>query len=138
MQHGPSALAADAAQPFLGGWDLTIPGGAAGWLGVTEKDGQLQASLLWGGGSVVPVTSAKMEGDQLVLTRVQCAGKAKTTVTSTITARAAGDALSLTISEAREGAESGAKKAVHRQAHAAAAAGPRLVESEVRRADRAL
>jgi hypothetical protein len=98
----PAALATDAAQPFLGGWDLTIPGGAAGWLGVTEKDGQLQASLLWGGGSVEPVTSAKVEGDQLVLTRVQHAGKPRTAVTTTITARASGDTLSLAISTGRE------------------------------------
>ena len=43
-----TSLAAD--NPFLGGWELTIPGGAAGWLGVEDVDGQLKASLLWGGG----------------------------------------------------------------------------------------
>ena len=62
-----TASAAD--NPFLGGWELTIPGGAAGWLGVEEVNGQLQASLLWGGGSVVPVDSAKLEGDRSILTR---------------------------------------------------------------------
>ena len=35
----------------------SIPGGGAGWLGVEQKDGYLDASILWGGGSVVPVDS---------------------------------------------------------------------------------
>ncbi len=97
------ASAADAAQPYLGGWDLTIPGGGAGWLGVTEKDGQLQASLLWGGGSVEPVASAKLEDGKLVLTRVQrSGGKGKaTTATTTITAVATGDKLDLTLNDPR-------------------------------------
>lgn len=101
-----TALAADAAKPFVGNWALTLPGGAAGWLGVTEKDGALQASILWGGGSVVPVASAKVEGDQLVLTR-QHEGRRKdpsgkivtTIITDTITARTSGDTLNLTTSQ---------------------------------------
>ena len=64
-----SAFAADDAKPFLGGWDLTIPGGGAGWLGVEEKDGQLTADILWGGGSVVPVEGVKVEGDKLSIDR---------------------------------------------------------------------
>ena len=87
-----AATAAD--NPFVGNWALTIPGGGAGWLGVVEKDGGLQASVLWGGGSVLPTASAKVEGDQLVVTRVQKFG-AKTT-TDTITARRSGDSLALT------------------------------------------
>src|SRR5882762_5317464 len=63
-----SAVAVD--NPFLGRWALTIPGGGAGWLGVTETNGQLKGSILWGGGSVVPVTSTKIEGDSLIVTRV--------------------------------------------------------------------
>lgn len=62
---------AAADNPFLGGWELTIPGGAAGWLGVEEVGGQLHASLLWGGGSVVPLDSAKLEAGKLVVTRKQ-------------------------------------------------------------------
>ena len=38
-----TGLASD--NPFVGGWELTIPGGAAGWLGVEEVDGRLQARL---------------------------------------------------------------------------------------------
>src|SRR5215469_18390744 len=62
-----TAFAAD--NPFLGEWALTIPGGAAGWLGVQERDGQLEASMLWGWGSVEPVASVKVEDGKLVVTR---------------------------------------------------------------------
>lgn len=57
------------ADPFLGRWALTIPGGGAGWLGVTQEDGYLDASILWGGGSVVPVSFVCVEGDTLYVTR---------------------------------------------------------------------
>ncbi len=46
---------ANAASSFVGRWALTLPNGRAGWLGVAEADGQLQASLLWASGSVLPV-----------------------------------------------------------------------------------
>lgn len=62
------AVAGDA-KPFVGNWALTIPGGGAGWLGVTQEGGGLKASLLWGGGSVLPVADVQVEGDTLVLTR---------------------------------------------------------------------
>ena len=57
--------------PFVGQWALTIPSGGPGWLGVDETEGQLAASILWGGGSVKPVTSVTVHGDQLVITRTQ-------------------------------------------------------------------
>jgi len=41
--------------PFVGRWALTIPGGGAGWLGVTRQKNWYDATILWGGGSVVPV-----------------------------------------------------------------------------------
>src|SRR5262245_43663660 len=65
-------LAADSDNPFLGNWALTIPGGGAGWLGVTQEKGYLDASLLWGGGSVVPVASAFISDDanRLYVTRI--------------------------------------------------------------------
>src|SRR5262245_43966803 len=96
-----SALAAE--NPFLGRWALTIPGVGAGWLGITEDGAQLKGSILWGGGSVVPVTSTKVEGDTLILTRVNesqpkgADGKTLKT-TETITAKLDGDALKLTTS----------------------------------------
>jgi hypothetical protein len=55
--------------PFIGRWALTIPGGGAGWLGINEENGKLTGSILWGGGSVVPVSSVKVEGDNLIVTR---------------------------------------------------------------------
>lgn len=98
-----SLVAAD--NPFLGRWALTIPGGGAGWLGVAETDGQLKSSILWGGGSVVPVASTKVEGDTLVVTRVNesrqkdADGKTVTKKsTETITAKVEGDNLKLTTS----------------------------------------
>ena len=81
-----------AENPFLGRWALTIPGGGAGWLGVAEEAGQLKGTILWGGGSVLPVTTAKVEGDTLIVTRVD----KKTT--ETITAKVDGDNLKLTTS----------------------------------------
>jgi len=83
---------------FIGNWALTIPNGGAGWLGVDEKDGQLSASLLWGGGSVKPVSSTRVEGRQLIITRdqVQRGGKDKTQkIVETITATRDGKKLNL-------------------------------------------
>jgi hypothetical protein len=99
-----SAGAARAADnPYVGGWELTIPGGAAGWLGVEEVDGRLNASLLWGGGSVLPLEDTKTELGKLVLTRkltsrhTDDSGKT-VTVTNIITilARVRGDNMALT------------------------------------------
>jgi len=99
-----TVCAAQAANPFIGRWALTIPGGGAGWLGVEQTDGELKASILWGGGSVVPVTRAKMDGENLKLERDQkirrrdAKGKViKTeTLTETIIATVSDDTLSLT------------------------------------------
>jgi len=99
----PGLAGAADPNPFLGDWALTLPSGAAGWLGVEQKDGQLQASLLWGGGSVLPLDTAKVEGDRLVVTRnregkrKEPGGKMVTfTIVQTITARVDGDTLNLT------------------------------------------
>jgi len=98
------AFAARDSDPYIGNWALTIPGGGAGWLGVTQERGYLDASILWGGGSVVPVASVYMDGDALVVTRLQEAkrkdaeGKVIRThnFTKTIVAHVSGDELSLT------------------------------------------
>ena len=110
-----TVLAAD--NPFLGGWELTIPGGGAGWLGVEEVNGQLQGSLLWGGGSVLPVESVKVEVGKLVLTRQHPFqhkdkdGKSvKGSRTETILATVDGNALKLTTETPRE-SEEGVDKA---------------------------
>ena len=105
-----STLTAPAADnPFVGDWALTIPGGAAGWLGVKQDGGQLNASMLWGWGSVFPLDNASMDGDRLVLTRKQnidrknAEGKReRKTITETITCTAQGGTVQLTSVKPRE------------------------------------
>ena len=101
-----STFAADADNPFLGRWALTIPGGGAGWLGVTQEKGYFDASILWGGGSVVPVSSAFLsdDGDTFYVTRINdvkrkdANGKVVRThqFTEAIICKVNGDELSLT------------------------------------------
>ncbi|MCX6850479.1 MAG: DUF1080 domain-containing protein [Verrucomicrobia bacterium] len=94
--------------PFIGRWALTIPGGGAGWLGVESKDGSLSSSVLWGGGSVVPTTSTKVEGDTLIVTREQKNKEGKLAAIETITAKAEGEVLKLSTSKKNaEGKEVG-------------------------------
>src|SRR5215475_14552601 len=101
------AVATD--NPFLGEWQLTIPGGAAGWVGVHETNGRLEASMLWGWGSVEPVASVKVQDNELVLTRIHqvetkdaSGKKTKTSLTETIKAKVQGDEIKLTSSKPRE------------------------------------
>jgi len=96
-----SVFAAESANPYIGRWALTIPGGGAGWLGVERVKGELKASILWGGGSVVPVSRAKMDGDTLRLERDhkirRRGGKVdEITITEKIIAKVSGDEMSLT------------------------------------------
>jgi hypothetical protein len=91
------------ADPYLGRWALTIPGGGAGWLGVEQKDGYLDASILWGGGSVVPVDSVFVVDGSLYVVRLHkverkdAAGDVvrQQMFPEVIVAQAAGDALQL-------------------------------------------
>ena len=106
----PAVSAPTSAEPFVGRWALTIPGGGAGWLGVEEAGGKLTASILWGGGSVVPVQNAEAKDGALVLTRlykekVKDAGgnEREVTTTETITAKVAGDAMELVTEKVKEG-----------------------------------
>jgi hypothetical protein len=57
--------------PFVGRWALTIPGGGAGWLSVTREAGYYDGSIMWGGGSVVPVSSVVFVDDSIYVTRVR-------------------------------------------------------------------
>jgi len=54
------------ADKFLGHWALHLPNGA-GWLGVTQETGYLDASLLWYGGSVTPVGNVYVDNGILVV-----------------------------------------------------------------------
>jgi len=100
-----SAFAAD--NPFVGNWALTIPGGGAGWLGITDNNGKLEGGILWGGGSVVPVTSVQVDGNAMILTRVSskkqkdAAGK-ETTVKETETIRATLDGENMKLTTERD------------------------------------
>ena len=76
---------------------MTIPGGGAGWLGVAEKDGKLTGSILWGGGSVLPVDGIKIDtGPTLVITRNYKSRPRGAVTVETITATVDGDHLKLT------------------------------------------
>ena len=88
----------EAAKPFVGRWALTIPGGGAGWLGIEQQAcGALKGSLLWGGGSVLPVAETKVENGALVVVRKHNVKKDGKDVqnTETITAKLDGDKLAL-------------------------------------------
>ena len=101
------ASAARAADSFVGDWALTIPGGGAGWLGVDQSGDKLSAHIMWGAGSVLPVNEVKVEGDQLVLTRVEGGRRASAPVTQVITATRDGDDLKLTtVTKRPDGTES--------------------------------
>jgi hypothetical protein len=101
-----STFAAQSDNPFLGRWALTIPGGGAGWLGITQEKGYMDGSILWGGGSVLPVSSVFLsdDGDTLYVTRVNDvrrkdgSGKVIRTqqFTEAIICKLSGDDLSLT------------------------------------------
>ncbi len=98
-----ASLAANS-DAFLGRWALTIPGGAAGWLEVKKENSWYDGSILWGGGSVVPVSSVVIDGDVLTVTRTRnverkdAAGTVLRTqqLTETLTGRVEGDTLRLT------------------------------------------
>jgi hypothetical protein len=116
-----SAVADD--NPFLGYWSLHIPGGGAGWLGVTGAANDLKVQMLWGGGSVFPVDSAQMADGKLVLTRQhqtdrKSADGQPVVVTETITAMLdGGENLKLvSVTPKENGGENRAEFTGHRQA----------------------
>jgi hypothetical protein len=51
---------------FLGQWTIDIQGGSVGWLEVRNEDNYLDADVLWGGGSVLPVSSVFLAKDQVL------------------------------------------------------------------------
>ncbi|MGA1237724.1 MAG: 3-keto-disaccharide hydrolase [Limisphaerales bacterium] len=101
---GVGVTVSGAENPFVGRWALTIPGGGAGWLGVTEAGGYYDASILWGGGSVVPTASVFFNDDQMFVLRLNevrrrdADGKVVRTqqFPEVLTARVYGDSLELT------------------------------------------
>ncbi|MDR0794756.1 MAG: DUF1080 domain-containing protein [Tannerella sp.] len=62
--------AQDVKKEFFGMWTIEIEDGSVGWLGVNDGKGFLDAELLWGGGSVLPVSSVYFYDDRtLVVTQ---------------------------------------------------------------------
>jgi hypothetical protein len=97
-----ASRADDAANPFIGYWALTLPGGHAGWLGVQAKGNRVEAQMLWGWGSVFKLDGARLDGENLVLTRIHQdenkrpdGQKIKTKLAETITVTRDGDLLKL-------------------------------------------
>ncbi|MGH8021342.1 MAG: 3-keto-disaccharide hydrolase [Opitutaceae bacterium] len=104
------SLSAASDSSFFGRWALNMPNGRAGWLEVEQRDGWLDGSLLWGGGSVLPLAHVVIEDGTLTVTRLRnverkdASGKVIRTqqFTTTITARLDGkDALKLSHMEPR-------------------------------------
>lgn len=106
LATGGAAFAAD--NPYVGEWALTIPGGGAGWLGVSDNGGKLSAQIMWGAGSVVPVESVKVQDGALVITRTEAGRRGGVAVTESIVATRSGNELSLvTVKRRGDGAEFG-------------------------------
>jgi hypothetical protein len=92
------ARAAAPADPFVGRWGLTISNGAAGWLEVKRTGSGYAGSLLWQGGSVLPLASVEVADGKLTAKRERevggkKAGKSEQKVVDLFTARIDGDML---------------------------------------------
>ncbi len=96
--------AAAPVEPLLGRWALSLPGDRAGWLEVRREADWFDGSILWVGGSVVPVSSVAIVDGTLTVTRVRevprkdAAGAVvrKQQTTETISGRLDGEILKLT------------------------------------------
>ena len=52
---------------FFGQWTIDIQGGSVGWLEVRQDEGFINADILWGGGSVVPVSNIFLASDHTLI-----------------------------------------------------------------------
>jgi hypothetical protein len=63
---------------FYGMWTIDIEGGTVGWLEVHDKNGYLDADLLWIGGSVSPVSNVYfLDDNNLIVTQTRKVQKSK-------------------------------------------------------------
>ena len=98
------------APDYVGRWALTIPGGGAGWLEIKDAGGYYDGNILWGGGSVVPVSSVFFDEGVLCVTRTREVRRRNTVgqtvrtqqFTELLTATLAGDTLQCTQLNPRE------------------------------------
>jgi len=67
----PFLKASDDPGSFLGSWALTLPNNVPGWIEVSQEEGYLVCDMLWGSGSVFPLDNVYIDGENLVLTRIQ-------------------------------------------------------------------
>ena len=109
-----------AESPFFGYWSLHLPGDRTGWLSVSASDGGIKAEMLWGGGSVFPLNSAKIEDGKLILTRQHPRkapdGKPSDPVTETLSATLDADSIHfVTTTPKSGGGENRAEFSGHRQ-----------------------
>jgi hypothetical protein len=110
-----------AANPFIGYWSLHLPGGGTGWLGVSGGGDNLKAEMLWIGGSVFPLNSAKLEDGKLNVTRQHETDRKSSDgkpviVTETLTATLNGDIINfVTVTPKPDGGENRAEFSGHRQ-----------------------
>ncbi len=96
--------AADSTDALIGRWALSLPGDRAGWLEIKREAGWFDGSILWGGGSVTPVSSVAVVDGMLTVTRVRevqrkdVSGEVvrKQQTTETISGRLDGEVLRLT------------------------------------------
>lgn len=96
-----TTVAADV-DDYVGAWALTLPGDGVGWLGIKNHGDYLSGGILWVGGSVNPVASVYMDGDNLVFTRIREVERkegdeviATDTFTDTYTCTVDGDSMKL-------------------------------------------
>lgn len=60
----------DVASQFLGQWTIDIAGGSVGWIEVRQENNYLNGDILWGGGSVLPVSNIFVApGPKLIIQR---------------------------------------------------------------------
>jgi hypothetical protein len=52
---------------FLGDWTIDIQGGSVGWIEVRQEENYLDADILWGGGSVLPVSNIFLAKDKVLV-----------------------------------------------------------------------
>lgn len=52
---------------FFGQWTIDIQGGSVGWLEVRQEKGYPDADLLWGGGSVLPVSNVFLAKNSVLI-----------------------------------------------------------------------
>lgn len=52
---------------FFGQWTIDIEGGSVGWIEVRQDQDFINADILWGGGSVLPVSNIFLAGDRTLM-----------------------------------------------------------------------